>query len=130
MRLTCRPWRETSIESLLLHGDDEELEIRTVTLAQAASAAEAVRIARFLNHLLVGHPATTPIIFKLLAICLERTVGTSHIDTVKSIIFSSETFKDYCVTERGNEYRDCEPLCSIISGRELMISATADCVLS
>jgi hypothetical protein len=90
----------------LLHGDDDDLQTRTVALASVASAAQAVRTARFLTHLLVGHPKTTAIIFKLLRICLERTGGSDHHDTVKSIIFGSSTFRDYCVTERGNEYRD------------------------
>jgi hypothetical protein len=106
--LTIRTWRKTSLESLLLHGDDTELDAQTASIVSASSPAAAVRIARFLIHLLTGHPITTTIIFKRLAQVLQRTKGTELDDQVKIVIFGAAVFKEYCVTEKGNEYRECE----------------------
>jgi len=105
--LTFRTWRKTSLESLLLHGDDTELDAQTATIVSASAPAAAVRIARFLIHLLTGHPITTTIIFKRLAQALKRTKGTELDDQVKIVIFGAAVFKEYCVTEKGTEYRVC-----------------------
>jgi hypothetical protein len=106
--LTVRQWRQTSLESLLLHGDDAELETLTTSIVSTATPAAAVRFARFLVHLLKGHPATTTIIFKLLAQVLQRSKGSDLSKEVKNIIFGAGVFKEYTVTEKGNEYRQCE----------------------
>jgi hypothetical protein len=103
-----RPWRKTSLESLLLHADDPELEAEASSLIAAASPAAAVRIARFLIHLLAGHPVTTTIIFKLFAQILERTRGHDQCEQVKTVIFGAPVFKEYCVTDKGNDYREGE----------------------
>jgi hypothetical protein len=106
--LTVRQWRQTSLESLLLHGDDLELETLATVNVSTATPADAIRFARFLIHLLKGHPATTTIIFKLLAQVLQRSKGSDLSDEVKSIIFGAGVFKEYCVTEKGHEYRQCK----------------------
>jgi len=113
--LTSRTWRKTSLESLLLHGDDTELDGQTASIVSESSPAAAVRIARFLIHLLTGHPITTTIIFKRLAQVLQRTKGTELCDQVKIVIFGAAVFKEYCVTEKGNEYRTCECFATFIS---------------
>lgn len=107
--LTIRTWRKSSLESLLLHGDDPDLDAETESIVSAASPAAAVRIARFLIHLLTGHPITTTIIFKRLAQVLQLTKGTELCDQVKIVVFGAAVFKEYCITEKGNEYRDCGP---------------------
>jgi hypothetical protein len=61
-----------------------------------------------LIHLLTGHPMTTTIISKRLAQVLQRTKGTELDDQVKTVIFGAAVFKEYCVTEKGNDYRGCE----------------------
>ena len=80
----------------------------TTAIVSTATPAAAVRFARFLIHLLAGHPATTTIIFKLLAQVLLRTDGTAKSNEAKSIIFGAGIFKEYCVTDKGNEYRGRE----------------------
>jgi len=106
--LKSRTWRKTSLESLLLHGNDTELDNQTAAIVSVSSPAAAVRIARFLIHLLTGHPITTTIIFKRLAQVLRLTKGTELCDQVKMVIFSAAVFKEYCVTEKGNDYRESE----------------------
>ena len=106
--LKSRTWRKTSLESLLLHGDDTELDAQTASIVSVSSPAAAVRIARFLIHLLTGHPITTTIIFKRLAQVLQLTKGNELCDQVKIVIFGAAVFKEYCVTEKGNDYRECE----------------------
>jgi hypothetical protein len=104
----CRTWRKTSLESLLLHATDSELDAQTESIVASASPAASVRIARFLIHLLTGHPATTTIIFKRLAQVLALTKGSELCDQVKIVVLGASVFKEYCVTEKGNDYRDCK----------------------
>jgi len=107
-KLTVRTWRQTSLESLLLHGDDTELDVQTQSIVSTASPAASVRIARFLIHLLTGHPITTTVIFKRLAQVLALSKGTDLCDQVTAVVFGASVFKEYCVTEKGNEYRSCK----------------------